>query len=282
MPNRAENNFTNEQLKESYWIVAHKDRVFRIARRAAIGIEAALIAAVLVQFAGYVWYAANRHERIVRPLIALANYRFPVISLEQPRIISQGAIDRGTGSFDIYAVLENPHTNWRADANIVFTFQDAVLPSVRATLLPGERKYVLRLGVSGSAASSAQARVEGIAWTRVSEKEKNKIQTVKNALRVSDFELRSGRTESGTIIPGTRLRFTMENTGVYALSDIRVPVVVKHGETPVAAASVPVVSLARNQKIMLEARWDYVFAGTEYDIAPDIDPLNPSRARPSL
>lgn len=282
MANGKENNFSDEQLREGYWIVTHKERIVRFVYAAAIGAEVVLVLAIVAQLAGYGYYALTRKERIVQPLRALAEYQHPVVTLESPRIVSQGAIDRGTGMFDLYAVLENPNADWRAYMSVVFTFKGTDLPPVRAYILPNERKYVLSIGILGNASETLQARLDTVAWTRVDAAENAMIQGARSALRVSDFDIRSGRTESGTIIPGTRVRFTVENSGVYNFSDIRIPVVIKHGETPVAAAIVPVLFIERNQKQTFEARWDYLFAGTEYDIVPDVDTLNPMQVRPAF
>lgn len=282
MANGKENNFSDEQLREGYWIVAHKERIVRFTRVAIIGAEIVLVIAIVAQLAGYGYDALTRQERIVQPLRALAEYQHPVVALLQPRIVSQGAIDRGTGMFDLYAILENPNASWRAYMNVVFTFNGTDLPAVQAYLLPNERKYVLSIGILGNASEAAQTRIDTVAWTRVDASENAMIQSAKGALRVADFEILSGRTEGGTIIPGTRVRFTIENSGVYNFSDIRIPVVIKRNDAPVAVAIVPALYLERNQKQTFEARWDYLFAGAEYDIVPDVDVLNPLQVRPAL
>lgn len=274
-------NLTDKELKESYWLVTHAERMRRGVIRAVIIGEAIIVLAFLVQFSGYLYFAVVRNATIVQPLLAHAQQTFPLLTLEDPRVISSGALDHGTGSVDLYAVIQNPHPNWRATVPVIFSIHGVDQPAVTTVLFPGDTKYVLLPGVAVANTQGISAHVGEVLWKRLNQSE---IATIaqRKTIAVSDISIESGRSASGVVIPGTRLRFILENKTVYNLTDFRVTVVAKHGSSPIAALTLPIFSLARNQRIPLEARWEYQFAATDYDVIPDIDLLDENHVRPAL
>ncbi|MEK7122864.1 MAG: hypothetical protein AAB855_03330 [Patescibacteria group bacterium] len=281
MSNNGQPNFTENELRKSYWFVTHAARARQWALRAGIGVVVLIVLSFFIPFFGYLYYAVVRSERIIQPLRASASFVYPAIVLEDPVIRTTGFIDRGVGRYDVYAILENRHGAWRADANVIFTIGGADLPPVRTTLFPGDRRTVLSFGVSSGSSPSVSARFAEIDWTRLTNDEQDDI-TARRQVRITDVQLSGGRTAEGLVIPGTRAQFTLTNTSVYHLYDFRVLVLFKHAGTPVAAALVPVFSLERNKPARLEARWDYSFASTDSEIVLDIDVLNPRHVRPAL
>lgn len=281
MSQNANINMTDKELKESYWLVTHAERMRRGVIRAVIIIEAVIILAFLVQFAGYLYFAVVRNTTLVQPLLTEAQLAFPVLTLENPRVVSSGALDRGTGIVDLYAVIQNPHPNWRATIPVIFSIQGVDQPAVTAVLFPGDTKYILLQGAAVANTQGISAKIGQVLWKRLNQSEISTI-TQRKTISVSDIKLESGRSASGVFIPGTRLSFTLQNNTVYNLYDLRVTVVAKHGSSPVAALTLPIFSLARNQRIPLEARWDYQFAATDYEVIPDIDVLDENHVRPAL
>lgn len=277
----TQQNFTEKELKESYWIVTHAPIIRMWIIRMIVGIEAVIIAFFLFQFGWYGYFSLMRQSLIVEPLRAHAQYVFPPLALQEPAIVSKGVIDHGTGIIDLYAVVENSNQYWRADYDVIFSVQGVDQPPVSAFLYPGTKKYVFKLGIASAGVNPVDARITNVVWRRLSVSDIKKLNMI-GSLAIGDFDIRSGRTESGAIILGTRATFTLEDKGVYDFTDFRVPVIITQGGTPVAATVVPVFSIKRNQKLSLEVRWDYIFSGREYDIVPDVDILDPLHAKPSL
>lgn len=273
--------FTEGALKKSYWFVTHAARIRRASVMIACGVVTLIILFALVSCARYFAYAVFREVHIVEPLRAHAAYIYPVVSLDLPSIRTVGAIDRGGGYYDLYAQIENEHTEWRAEGELVFMVAGSDLAAVPITLLPGERRYAFSFNVARAAAPHISARVQNVAWKRLTRVEQDAI-AARRHIRVSDVRVLGGRTSAGTVITGTRAQFTLFNASVYHLYDFRTIVLFKHAGTPVAAAVVPIFSLERNTPTRLEALWSYSFASTDYEIIPEIDVLSDQHVRPAL
>lgn len=281
MHTNQENAVSDDELKKSYWLIVHAGDIRTVSMRIAASIVAGivLIAAVGIVFASIEHF--SRSSTVVAPLLASANRSLPVLALDQPRVVSSGTIDRGNGIYDLYAVIENSHTEWRADVDVIFTVGGSDQLPVRTFVFPGDKKYVVLYGVASSPSQGSEARIENTAWTRLTPSESNKVNE-RRGIRISGLNYESGRTASGEILPGSRVRFVLENTSVYDFFDFPLQIVLLHGSSPVAATTIPVFSLRRNQKLPLDARWDYVFAANEYDIISEIDPLEARSLRPAL
>lgn len=281
MHTNQENALSDEELKKSYWLIVHAGDIRMVSVRIAASIVAgiALIAVVGLGMASIEHFA--RSSTVVAPLTASANRSHPILALDPPRVSGSGAIDRGNGTYDLYAVIENSHTEWRADVDVIFTVGGSNQLPVRTFVFPGDKKYVVLYGVASSPSQRIEARSENTAWKRLTPAESKKV-SERKGIRISGLTYESGRSVGGEILPGSRVRFVLENTSVYDFFDFPLQIVLLHGSSPVAATSTPVFSLRRNQKLPLEARWDYVFAANEYDIIPDIDPLEARSIRPAL
>lgn len=281
MSNIQQTNFTDGELRKSYWFVTHAALIRQWVLRLGIVLVALIVLSSLLPFFGYLYYAVVRKERIVQPLLASASFGNPTLSLEEPVIRTTGFIDRGVGRYDVYAVLENRHGAWRVDADVILAIGGSDLPPVRVTLFPGDRRIALSFGISSGSSPNVSARLAELVWTRLSEDEQDMIKARRRIL-ITNVELAGGRTAEGSVVPGTRAKFTLTNTSVFHLYDFRVLVLFKHQGTPVAAALVPVFSLERNKPTQLEARWDYSFASTDFEIIPDVDVLSESHVKPAL
>lgn len=272
---------SDEELKKWYWLIVHAGDIRSMSARIGIitvaGIALVACVSLVLALIGHV----TRANTVVLPLIAHANRALPLITLDPPRVLSSGAIDRGNGTYDLYAVIENSHTEWRADVDVIFTNGGSDQLPVRTFVFPGDKKYAILYGVASNPSLRIEARIERTAWKRLTPGERARVNERKG-IRISGFNYESGRTASGEILAGSRARFVLENASVYDFFDFPLQVVLMHGSTPIAATTIPVFSLRRNQKLPLEARWDYVFAANEYDIIPDIDPLEARSIRPAL
>lgn len=276
-----QNTLSDEDLKKWYWLIVHAGDIRTLSTRIGVVIVAgvALIAVVSLILALIGHY--TRANTVVLPLYAIANRALPLITLDPPRVLSNGAIDRGNGTYDLYAVIENSYTEWRADVDVIFTIGGSDQIPVRTFVFPGDKKYAILYGVASSPLQRSEARVVRTTWKRLTPAERTRANERKG-IRVSGFNYESGRTGSGEILAGSRARFVLENESVYDFFDFSLQIVLMHGSSPIAATTIPVFSIRRNQKLPLEARWDYVFAANEYDINPDIDPLDARSIRPAL
>lgn len=281
MESPSEKQLSESELKKSYWYVTHAAQIRQASLLIGCGVVVLIILFALVAFAGYLTYVATREAHIVKPLRSHAAHVYPVFSLNLPSVLTVGAIDRGGGYYDLYAQSENNHREWRADGEIVFTVAGSDLTPVPITLLPGERRYAFSFNVASADAPHISARLQNVAWRRLTRAEQDAIATRRH-IRVSDMQVHGGRTSAGAVIAGTRAQFTLSNTSVYHLYDFRVAVLFKHAGTPVAAALVPVFSLERNTPTRLEALWIYSFASTDYEVIPEIDVLNDQHVKPAL
>lgn len=268
---------SDHELKESYWLVTHAPALRTWAIRMFIAIDALLLLVFLIPFGGYIYYALTREALVVEPLRDIAVKSYPKLSLEQPRIVASGAINRGTGAYDLYALVEHTQDRWRADADVIFSIRGVDQPPVPIMLFPNDRKYALKLGMASSDVSTISARLERVAWKRLSAGEQQEL-TARGTISVSPVTIVPSR--GGSV--GTQAQFVLENKSVYHLYDFRVAVVLMHGATPVAATYVPVFELKRHERATLEARWSYAVAATGSEVVMDIDLLDTARVIPAL
>lgn len=274
-------NMSEDELKKSYWYVTHAARIRQISFWLAWCVVAVIVLMATIPFGGYLYYAATREERIVKPLRAQVAYVHPTLSLQTLAIRETGAVSHGGATYDVYALIENQNSEWRADGEVFFMVGGSELAAVPITLFPGDRRYVFSFNVTSTTAPRISARVQNIVWKRLTLTERNVI-NARRDIRVSDVEVLGGRTAKGVVIPGTRAHMTLSNASAYHLYDFRMLILFKHGGVPVAAAMVPIFSLEHNTQTRLEARWDYSFASTDYEMIPEIDIVSDQHIRPAL
>ncbi len=82
----------------------------------------------------------------------------------EPLLVGDAKVlTRDVGSYDFYATLENPNSEWYATFSYTF---DGVTP-MTASIMPSEQRYVFALNVQADARPSATIDVRDVVWHRV-------------------------------------------------------------------------------------------------------------------
>lgn len=280
LPSRPEK-ISDEDLSKGYWFITHRAKFQKIITTLVIVIESLLMLFVIWQLGVFAFFALYRNRDIVEPMRVAAASAQPSMTLQDPRVLEYGAVNHGNGTYDLYLQAQNVYKDWRADFDIVFEVNGVIQQSVHSFLYPNDQKYIIQLGLSATTTPTIGYHIENLEWRRLSAID---IQTIaqRRKLVVSDIHTVDQAGHSVALTPGTRIAFTVANTGVYTLFDFRIPVVAKSGSAVQAVSIVPLFSLNPNEKRTLEAQLDYLISPTEYTIVPDVDVLDPAVVRPGL
>ncbi|MBI1908354.1 hypothetical protein HYS28_02970 [Candidatus Uhrbacteria bacterium] len=94
--------------------------------------------------------------------VSVARAAEPII-LEDVHVLT-----RAQGSYDLYAIAENPNAEWYATFDYYFVAGDVTTDVTQGSLMPGESRYLLGLGVEAeSRPAGASIVVDNVVWERV-------------------------------------------------------------------------------------------------------------------
>ncbi|MFA5358928.1 MAG: hypothetical protein WC310_03880 [Patescibacteria group bacterium] len=279
--NQQINDFTEKELKISYWYVAHQAQMLAIVK--------ILLIALCVIFWGYVFYGTInyffidqvRFDRAMSQLTAgygtarLQDFWRPVqLELSDIKVMSSGA-----NRYDFLVFAFNANKNWAvASIKYYFTYngqQEAgIEPKIyEAFILPGQEKYLFDFGVEFSARpTNVGFEVVSIGWKHISNFEQ--LAAEKSLFTVSDIQfVEPSNTDSGINISKTK--FKVRNDSVFNYWEMGFYILLYRGSDLAAINYVVLPGLASGESREAETLWyQNLSTPSKTEVIPDVDILN--------
>ncbi|MDO8669243.1 MAG: hypothetical protein Q7K65_03030 [Candidatus Buchananbacteria bacterium] len=166
MPSNQNYNFTDKELKFSYWYVTNKLLLKRILAifLALVGFFLWLYLIWQLVFFG-LYFSQESYQ--LKKLVFGDNLALSVIGQLQPTSlqVSDPVSLAGEGSRnDYFAEISNNNSNWLATFDYIFDGVSKSANSRKGFSLPLEKKYLMNLGVEGSI---SQLNISNVKWQRI-------------------------------------------------------------------------------------------------------------------
>jgi hypothetical protein len=278
----------DRRLSRSYWFVTHRTGIVKVLMLVLAAFDLALFgvaAFVLVDWA----VGGGRSE--ARSVAALAQTFTDFASFRernQPRdLVVEGGqvLPVGDGMYDVVIPISNPNTRWWARmrygiGSATEGSLSAAPEEYEAYLLPGETKYLYRLGISSQTRPAATADVRSIEWFSLN----NKIVQPDYAtwsgerLRVttSDAAFASADSEGS---PVSRATFKVTNDTAFGYKRVGFFVQLMGGGRVVGFNHVTATDFRPGETRELSTAWYVPIGGvTRVIVQPEVNIFDPANA----
>lgn len=240
-------------LRFGYWVAVHRDQLRTWWAISIIAVDVLLLMYFVVTFTQYSFTT-------VRTVALVGEMAAPLVTPSlratlSPRDLVAGtavAIERGIGRYDLAAPVSNPNPQWAAtEVRYRFTY-GATTHEEKTVLWPGSESFLTQLNVGlkvPPAGTIPQVEVTAVQWQRPD----TPTRFSEVAFPLSQPVLRPVTTVAGSA--ATRLTATVTNNSVYSFRSVRLTVVLRQGNTVVAAGEVSIEAFKSLEKRPLEVTW---------------------------
>lgn len=166
MPNDQNYNFTDKELKFSYWYVTHK-LLLRKVLMALLGLVCFLIWFYLIWQLVFFGVYYNIENYQIKKLVFGDNLALSTINQLQPsslQISDPVSLIGEGGRNDYFAEISNNNNNWLAIFDYTFDGNNEKSILHQGFALPLEKKYLMALGLEGPV---SELNISNIKWQRV-------------------------------------------------------------------------------------------------------------------
>ncbi|MEK7072132.1 MAG: hypothetical protein AAB969_01025 [Patescibacteria group bacterium] len=166
MPNDQNYNFTDKELKFSYWYVTHK-LLLRKLLIVLLGLACFLVWFYLIWQLVFlsVYYGIENYQ--IKKLVFGDNLALSTINQLQPlslQISDPVSLIGEGGRNDYFAEISNNNSNWLAIFDYTFSGNNDKSIIHQGFALPLEKKYLMSLGLEGSV---SELNISNIKWQRI-------------------------------------------------------------------------------------------------------------------
>lgn len=238
-------------LKYGYWYRAHKEKLFKILRLSLI-----IISSLSFLATGFFAYGllmspnqAQVISQITAPLSSIAEMHQKFAPAE-PRLLETSVVAIDENSVNFIAIVENPNKNWYMEIEYVFSWDGGETTSQTTWLLPGERTMLSSGSVTVAllpATASFRSRVTK--WQRI--KDALVLDRWSNILSNLRFVDQSVNNDEA----GTSVLYTVQNSSIYDLRDIRFMVALSQIGKVAAVSINQIENLSAQTSVALESRF---------------------------
>lgn len=250
-----------KQYARDVRIVEAQPLLRRIGLYAAIATEGLLGVFFIVTVFGYIIQGSFSDVRAAGPAFGsnIASFRAVAAAGDAKDMnIGVAKVVQGTPtSVDFYATIENPNADWFATFTYVFTAGAVTTGEQEGFVMPGERAYLLALGVAAeSRPTTPSVSVENIVWHRVNRHlapdvadwlDKHDAFTISDPTYTTEIDL----TET-TI---GRTTFTVTNATPYAYWAPQYTVILERAGAIVGVSRATLLAFDSGEARDVEVRW---------------------------
>ncbi len=240
-------------------------------------IDAALVIFFLVTVASYVVQGSFDEARSIGSIGQNAGvaHVMTVARLAQPILTNDAhVLTHDATTYDMYAVVENPNTEWYATFNYHFTAGQIVTATKEGNSMPGESRYLTALNVkSDTRPVGAQLVIADVVWHRIDHHEiadTAAYLTVRNDFQVTD-EVYAPDVVLAADTVG-RSVFTLKNATAYSYFSPVFTVLLKRGGVVIGINEVTLSQFTTGEARAIEVHWfgDIPTSGT-VEVVPMIN-----------
>ena len=267
-------NLTNRELKFSYWYITHK---LALRRWLAIFL---IIASVLIWF--YVifemtFYAIdyNLEAYNLSRLASGQNSYLDGLETRAPKPLSFSPINILLGDDnrrDFFVEAANPNPNWLAVFNYKFTAPDSGGESKWGFILPGEKKYLMGLGLENA---ESGLEIADLRWRRINDFERTKNERLRFNITSEEFQ--------GGVAPGdpNSVSFNITNDSAYNYWEVGIQVFLWSGGQLAGVNYITINQLKTGETRKVELNWANRLPRIDsIQVIPDINILDENNIMP--
>ncbi len=267
------------QIERSIWIANHRAGIIK-----GLMIALASIIIIILGFSAFIladWaVGGGRAEAdiVSRLTKNFANYgAFREHYLPRDLVIEPAQIlPVGDGAYDIIVPVTNPNQQWSAKIEYTIPGQEGSVEMINNTfILPGETKYLYRLGVSGAVQSlTSTATIRTIKWSSLDNKIVQPDYATWSAqrlgLEVSNATFTAAASETGGSV--SRATFTVTNETAFGYKTVGFYVTLIGGGRMVGFNHVTATDFAAGETRDLVATWYVPIGGvTRVVVQPEVN-----------
>lgn len=223
-------------------------------------VDAVLMIFFLVTVVSYVVQGSFDDARIISTIGQNAGvaHAMTVARLAQPILTNDAQVlTHDATTYDMYAVVENPNTEWYATYNYHFTAGQIITPVKEDSLMPNESRYLTALHVkTDGRPAGAQLVVEDVVWHRI---DHHLIANTAEYLAVrNDFQLTNEVYAPDVVLAAEtvgRSTFTLKNATAYSYFSPVFTVLLKRGGTVIAINEVTLSQFVTGEARAVEVHW---------------------------
>lgn len=248
MSEMSSQNLTDKELKFSYWYITHK-----LALRRWLVIFL-IIASVLMWF--YVIFAMtfyaidyNLEAYNLSRLVSGQNSYLADLETRAPKPLSFSPINILSGDDnrrDFFVEAANPNPNWLAVFNYKFTAPSSGGESKRGFILPGEKKYLMGLGLENS---ESGLEIADLQWRRINDFNRTKNERLRFNITNEEFQ--------GGVAPSdpNAVSFNITNDSAYNYWEVGIQVFLWSGGQLAGVNYITINQLKTSETRKVELNW---------------------------
>jgi hypothetical protein len=273
--------FSDQEFRWSYWWVAHRAKVRRIATIVLVCFDVIVMATGGAGVVDWLAISGIREERNIRLIASPAYAQAPQLPAVQEIQVDTPIVFAIAGSrYDFVSTVTNPNPQYWVEMDYQFSIGDQDGPMRRGFVLPGETKRVVELGLKSDASSGVQAR----------------LTIVRRAFHhldrhaVADYDTWSKArldmpatgavfiaATAGATVPTSITSFTITNQTPYTFYGVGANVFVWRGDNLVGANRIAIDTFKAGAIRPIQLYWFQDLPGvTRVEVVPDINILDPS------
>ncbi|OGL74397.1 hypothetical protein A3E39_00985 [Candidatus Uhrbacteria bacterium RIFCSPHIGHO2_12_FULL_60_25] len=259
--NRIGGGFTEGELKFANVYVRHRILLRQIGYGSLIGMNVILWSVALW---GLLDAYAISYPRESRISSEIAQNQFIATQLQsnRPQSIQASAVSvfQGTDDrLDFVVQVSNGNKDWWAEYTYRFNVSGEITPARSGFILPGEQTYLGEFGFKPATKGSRSGilTVDNIRWHRVDPAVAGNDYAAWATRRYA-FEARNASYVSNLELAGkkySRTSFTLVNPTAYGYWNVKLYVVLKRAQTPVAATSITLERVKAGESRAVNIDW---------------------------
>lgn len=276
MPSDYTPELSDQELKRSYWLVTHYAQLKH-------GYSILLVIFSSLFFLFTTWqslslYAlgAKQDEVFLQSIKQTLNSADQMPSISDTRIESIGSRTMMEGLENGYALLFNPNQKWYLQAHLAFMRGDTEVRTVPIALEPGERRYIVGVGIP-IGAPQISVVLKNVRWHFLSSNEELLIRNLSDIKVENTSFIPSDKSGISKLTPVSKVAFTLANSSLIDFWDVAVHVIAKANGSVIGAGIATINNIDAGQRKAAEVLWFVpLIAADEFDIKPLIDIVDPS------
>lgn len=240
--------FTDKQLKFSYWYVTNKLLLRKIAIIVLIVVSIIFWLYVFIGLLIFLLDFERIDNQAKQSLFSPAETSISAESATPNPIDLSGNLSFPgvDGTFDLASEVRNPNPGWLVEFDYNFRSMSTSSVTQKGFLLPGESKYLMDLG---GASSDANLEISNINWRRIYQYEKLKEDHYRFAIENQEF------IPSAKVGDPSRVRFEVVNDSPYGYWDAWVIVGLYSGGNLVSVNRAPLSAIKTGERRIVELNW---------------------------
>ncbi len=259
VPQHAELQKIEREFQRDVTITTARPKVVHFGLFVWLLVDVALVVFFFVTVVLYLVSGAFADQRLMATLdnnVAALHDAARARSADPLLVGDARVLTNDVGAYDVFAVVENPNTEWYA----TFTYQfgdDVMAAPVSATVMPGEEKYILALNVvRGNKPSGVSVLVEDVVWHRV---DRHAVaNTAEFLVDHSNFVVSEDVYDDSITINKTKVgdsTFTLTNNTPYSYYNPSFIVLLNHGGGVIAVNQVAVPQFLAGESRTVTVHW---------------------------